>query len=370
MLTGNSICFIKKMTKSYLATFILITIVNITCSYAQPSSSLVQQKSPVIGAYYFEGWAGSTLYFPNSKEPWVQNAPTHLSKRLVEEFPQRQPVWGWRDDSPAIMERQISLAADNGLSFFAFDWYRRGKFSVKESSKIIDDPLNSGLKLFLTAPNNTKLKFCLLVANHGEMEIKNIEQWKQVVDIWLPYLKHPQYLRVDGKPLLIILVPSSNHKEGLALLQKEAVKAGLPGVAVAAVGGGSPDIGYSYKTHYNILPKNRFNPEAHSYADMIAAGRSAWSGSTKQPYIPVVTSGWDKRPWEGPTGLNQPVGTYYPDRSPQQFKQFLNYAIHWMNDNPHQTTSERIILVWRRRLHRSNAWRPRRGVSESNSFDC
>ena len=36
---------------------------------------------------------------------------------------QREPVWGWRDDRLEIMERQIDLAADNGIAFFAFCWY-------------------------------------------------------------------------------------------------------------------------------------------------------------------------------------------------------------------------------------------------------
>src|SRR5690606_38651836 len=78
-----------------------------------------------IGAYYFDGWAGRNIHANDPNEPWAKNAPSHLTRRMLKEFPQREPVWGWRDDSLAIMERQIDLAADNGIDFFLFCWYWR-----------------------------------------------------------------------------------------------------------------------------------------------------------------------------------------------------------------------------------------------------
>ncbi|MCL4484391.1 MAG: hypothetical protein M1445_17575, partial [Bacteroidetes bacterium] len=86
-----------------------------------------QGKKPQlkVGAYYFDGWAGQNRKASDPNEPWAKNAPTNLSRRMVEEFPEREPVWGWRDDSQAIMERQIDLAADNGIEFFLFCWYWR-----------------------------------------------------------------------------------------------------------------------------------------------------------------------------------------------------------------------------------------------------
>jgi hypothetical protein len=74
-----------------------------------------------LGAYYFDGWAGKSPHA--GKAEWAKDAPTHLTKRMLDEFPDREPVWGWRDDTPAVMERQIDLAADHGIAFFAFCWY-------------------------------------------------------------------------------------------------------------------------------------------------------------------------------------------------------------------------------------------------------
>src|SRR5208283_1121446 len=48
------------------------------------------------GAYYFDGWTGKS---------------NHLTPRLRDEFFDREPVWGWRDDSLPVVERQIDCAA-------------------------------------------------------------------------------------------------------------------------------------------------------------------------------------------------------------------------------------------------------------------
>jgi len=336
----------KIKLKSYSIMYCMVLLAVFSTADAASTSIAQHNKKITVGAYYFEGWSGQSLFFNPDTEPWAKNAPTHLTKRLIEEFPEREPIWGWRDDSKEIMERQIDLAADSGLSFFAFNWYRRDNIQVLKSQKQFDDPLNKGLELFLKAKNNTKLKFCLHVANHPGFEISGIEQWKQMVDIWIPYLKHKQYQWVDGKPLIIILVPSDANKDGLAYLQTAALKAGLPGVAVAGVDGGSKESGYSFRTHYNILPLESSMSEQRKYSEIVATGRRVWRGSAEQPYIPVVTSGWDKRPWEGPTGLNQTYGSYFPDRTPEQFAGFLINAAIWMDEHPGQTTAERIVLIY------------------------
>ena len=59
-----------------------------------------------------------------------------------------------------------------------------------------------------------------------------------------------------------------------------------------------------------------------------------------------MTVGWDKRPWEGPQGLNQKEGWYYTDRTPEQFEAFLKDAVKWMNNSTNYTTKERIILLY------------------------
>lgn len=76
----------------------------------------------MVGACYFDGWAGKHRLADT--EVWAKDAPTHLTERMLDEFPDREPIWGWRDDRQDVMEQQIDLAADHGIAFFAFCWYR------------------------------------------------------------------------------------------------------------------------------------------------------------------------------------------------------------------------------------------------------
>lgn len=312
------------------------------------SLSLAAEAAPKpraqIGAYYFDGWAGKHKLA--DKEAWAKDAPTHLSKRMLDEFPDREPLWGWRDDSPQVMKRQIDLAADHGLAFFAFCWYWH-----PTAEEVAADEKHTGINLFVNAPNNERMKFCLLIANHAGYVIKGAENWRRATTFWMPYLKHKQYLTVGGKPLVIIFDPSTGDKEGLAAAQDEARKGSLPGLAIAACGSASPDLGYTHTTRYNIVPGYTAGEEEHKFAELTEVHKRAWAGRPEQPHIPCIIAGWDCRPWEGPTGglwggPGKKPGWYYPDRTPEAFAAHLRDAIAWMDKHPEQATAERLAVIY------------------------
>lgn len=299
------------------------------------------QPRATVGAYYFDGWSGTSSRWQDDPAWTALNPPTHLTKRMIEEFAEREPVWGWRDDSLEIMERQIDLAADHGIAFFAFCWYWN-----RDPEQVAADPKHTGLRLFLKARNNHRMKFCLLVANHGGYLFEDADDWAKAAEAWLPYFKNPQHLTVGDKPLVIIFNAQNADKEGLARLQAAAREAGLPGVAVAGCGGGDPQLGFTHRTHYNIVPGYAAGSEEHKFADLVEAHQRAWHGSPEQPYIPTLSVGWDKRPWEGERGLGQKPGWYFTDRTPAQLAAGVASAIEWMDRHPEQTTAERLVLLY------------------------
>lgn len=70
----------------------------------------------------------------------------------------RVPMWGYEDESdPAVMAKKIDAAADHGLTGFIFDWYWH------DDGPFLDRCFERG---FLHAPNNDRLKFALMWANH------------------------------------------------------------------------------------------------------------------------------------------------------------------------------------------------------------
>jgi hypothetical protein len=332
------------------ATYLLLlaAAVNVLAADQPRHSGLAAATSPqpskaraTVGAYYFDGWAGSSERWRDDPQWTRLNPPTHLTRRLLEEFADREPAWGWRDDTLDVMERQIALAADHGISFFAFCWYWN-----KDPQKLERDPKHTGLRLFLQAKNNNRMKFCLLVANHAGYLFQDAGDWAKAAEGWLPYFKHPQHVAVDGKPLAIIFNPRNADQAGLAEVQAVARKAGVPGVAIAACGGGDANVSFTHSTHYNIVPGYAAPPEARKYDELIEAHQRAWRGTRQRPYLPTLTVGWDKRPWEGERGLGQKPGWYFPDRTPGQFAAALESAIAWMDAHPDQTTAERIVMLY------------------------
>ena len=310
-----------------------------------------QKKPATIGVYYFDGWAGQNDRTAPGQdwadEPWANTAPTHLSKRFVEEFSGREPLWGWRDDTQEIMERQIDLAADHGVDFFLFCWFWHDNKSSFNQTAIENCSYHTSMELYLKAKNKKRLQYSLLIANHEGFEIIGADNWKRAVKFWAKYFKDPQYIKVDGKPLVVIFNTKSGvTEEDLAVMQETAKNEGFKdGLTIAGCGAkGKP--GFSHSTHYNIFPGYIADSEEHKFEEIVNATKAEWTGTEQQPYIPVLTAGWDKRPWEGEQGLRQPEGWYFPDSSPEKFKNFLTDAIQWMDDNPKKTTKERLVLIY------------------------
>jgi hypothetical protein len=315
------------------------------------SNNAIGQTKPrlEVGAYYYDGWSGRNAKADDPNEPWAKNAPRQLNRRFVEEFGDREPVWGWRDDSQAIMERQIDLAADNGIKFFAFCWYWRDSNGPINTAAIENAPAHNSMYLYLKAKNKNRIKFCLLVANHQGAEIKGTDNWGKATEYWMQYFNDPQYVKVDSKPLVIIFSIGGIDNDAIARMQEVSKKQGLKGGLSIAGCGNTANKNFNFRTHYNMNPGYVAGHEEHKYSELVAAHVKNWNGTEKQPYIPEITVGWDKRPWEDKSGNGQggaKQGWYFPDRTPEQFKSFLTDAIKWMDEHPTQTTKERIVLIY------------------------
>ena len=275
----------------------LLTSVMLALPAAQAADAPASAPRLKLGAYYFAGWSGKSPYDDGSvSNAWAKGMPTHFTRKLGTDFAGRTPVWGWREDAPGITERQIDLAADHGLAFFAYCWYFKDSKGPINVEKIEQHPLHEPMKKFMSARNNTRMEFCLLVANHKGSEITGSEAWKQAADYWLKhYFGHPRYLRMDGKPLVIIFSPKGSDKAGLAYLQEAARKAGFPGVWVAGCGNVKAEDGYQLATAYNTRPVKDAEGKAFdletSYPFKLLAdwNVAAWSGTsqTALPRIPL-----------------------------------------------------------------------------------
>lgn len=305
-----------------------------------------------MGAYYFAGWSGKCPYDDGTPEnEWAKGMPTHYTKKLATVYSNRTPVWGWRDDTVELMERQIDLAADHGVAWFSFCWYWADNKGPINIPAIEEDSKHLPMRLFMQARNNDRMEFCLLVANHGGFEIIGTDAWKQAAEYWMTIFKHPRYLRMGGKPVLVIFNPRGSDKEGLAYLQQLAVKEGFPGVEVAACGKGAPEDGFSLKTFYNVTPDGTWSENVsvkHPYREIVEANTKAWKGSAEQPLIPLITQGWDKRPWENPDGFGSgtSVTWYFEKATPAEFEGLVRKLAEWMEANPAQVNKDNLAIIY------------------------
>jgi hypothetical protein len=302
----------------------------------------------LVGAYYFGGWShGQT-----------NNLTSVLTQGPLRKF---EPLIGWYDDSQAQVDRAIDQAAGAGIGFFAFDWYNlaRDRYDT-------DLSLNEGLKYYLSSRHRSRLKFCINFVDQAPF-IPSAHEWPSIVHIWIThYFRQPDYVRVNGKPLFIIFSPehmreifggSQNVHRALAYLRAAAVRAGLPGVTIAVGATVTPhanpyhviqfrEEGYDVTTGYNYhaVGDEQYRSPA-PYSALMQENEQMWTRvatTLPEPYIPVITMGWDQRF----SAREQRTAIVYAGRTPAQFTCYAAAARRWIDANPTHTVRERIVLVF------------------------
>ena len=290
------------------------------------SSNLFAQNV-LVGAYYFDGWSGTTPY-QNSIFFTNNNTPSHVTDKLYLNFPEREPIWGWRDDDVKIMEKQIDLAADNGIDFFMFCWYYQEKNKHIDTVAIQNLSLNTSLNLFLKAKNKHRVKFSILIANHEGFEIDNKEGWIETIQFLSKhYFCDQQYLSFENKPVLDFFDSPSAHKYINSI--RETVKSnGYKNLCYFSNGKFYSDC--EINGWYNIREKESGQSTKRNYQSLISYVESCWWKSKDWNVVPIVMAGWDKRPWE----LKETT-IFYTNRTPRKFgRHFRNALLNVKKCNP------------------------------------
>lgn len=125
------------------------------------------------------------------------------------------PLWGYEpEDNPIVVARKIDAALAAGINVFMYDWY------WYQGRPFLEGALNNG---FLKAPNNQRMKFFLMWANHvvdnlwnnkvgspknnkiiWSADVSFEEFTKVLVPRFIEYFKKPNYYKIDNKPLFAV----------------------------------------------------------------------------------------------------------------------------------------------------------------------
>ncbi|MBA4388872.1 MAG: hypothetical protein C0404_12890 [Verrucomicrobia bacterium] len=320
-----------------------------------------------VGCYYFPNYHVDPRNEKVHGSGWsewqlVEHAHPHFEGHVQPKI----PLWGFDDESdPAAMAQRIDAAANHGVDFFIFDWY------WYDDGPFLERGLEKG---FLKAKNNSRMKFCLMWANHDWQNI-HPAKYKQQGKTLYPgvikpetfttimdhaietYFKHPSHFMVNGCPYFSIYELGTFVKSfGTVQKAREALDefrgrtkfAGFPDIHLNGVVWGSPilpgeskptnlgqlvaDLGFDSTTSYvwvhhwspgkfHTVPYETVRDQYFKFWDKALT-------TFKVPYYPNVTMGWDSSPrtvqseiWEA--GAGYPFTPIIDGNTPAAFREAL-----------------------------------------------
>ena len=268
------------------------------------------KTSARVGVYIFPGWYRNT----GTTDYDYSNHDEESEWRLIAEFAHPRPVLGFYDDSlPEVNDWHIHWAIEAGISWFAFDWY----WNAGETRLIWS--LEKG---FLEADYNEQMDFCIHWCNHGldwrePLDFSSAALVEMVTYMVEHYFTRPNYLTIDGRPVLMIwdimsvfeanggeeafaeqVLPRLNaicHDHGLEDLYLIHVH-NAPQM-LAAVRTGDAITGYSYAHLTTTTPFGL--PGSAPYAELVEALPGHWDMIMQRAQLPFIVgtqSGWDSTP--------------------------------------------------------------------------
>jgi len=270
----------------------------------------IQADRPLVGVNYFAGWWEE---MPNK---WHGHGWTAQEPDWRPLHPERVPTTG-AYNVQATMDREIAAASNHGVDFFSILWYypQPGGKHQQEAER-----LNRGLQTYLASTNAGLMSFMVEYCNAEAFSATNDEQWSACVATWLPALRHPSALRVDGR--LVFKVHDASRfvmGNGADAVRCRRQLDELRG-AVRAVGLGEMVIGcgvmsrtkvapdaviakvFDFTATYMSIPEVDVREAEHPYDALAAEARAARAlhAGDPIPWMPYLAAGWNPRPWTHP----------------------------------------------------------------------
>jgi len=255
--------------------------------FAAKASAEERAARPLVGAIRWDAWTGGEI--TQQVERTLGPAKYHFRLPWFAEVP--GPDRARIDGSPqAVMDREIGFAADAGLDYWAFLIYGQ------------NSSMSAALAQYLKSEKKQRVKFCVIL--HGSLSAAP-EQWPDERERLVRLMREPTYLKVLGdRPLVYMFhdgFVTSDKVGRLKELREAAGQAGLNPYMVymgwnpkADFQAASP-VGFDAVSAYAFSSSGRFD----RYEQLAqATEQSYWQAAltAKVPLIPLVTTGWDKRP--------------------------------------------------------------------------
>jgi len=301
-------------------------------------------------------------------------------------WPERKPLLGYYPEGESwVAARHLGWAAEAGIDFFVYNWYWTGR-----------PYLEHALRAYLSLKNHHGVRFAIMWVNHPPFQ-RSAKDWRKILFYWKKnYFSHPEYLRLQGQPLVLIFSPRKFRKE-LSGWQKAAriiaemkkLAGGLFLVACLNRPATYEKLGllvlegYDAVTAYNYVGYS--GPRVDTYENLIRFYRKTWEdyasklreinlflAGQKAPeleeviarlrrerrhkkalesflalkgsgrkllYLVPTIPGWDDRPWKGREAFVRLGST------PAKFARHLTEARHFVSSHRKEGTVLPVVLI-------------------------
>lgn len=292
-----------------------------------------------------------------------------VQKRNPGHYWDRKPLWGYVNEAdPSVMSMEIEQATKHGVNVFIFDWY------WYDGRPFMETTLDNG---FLKADNVDKMQFYLMWANHDVVNVwdTRLADVKENNVIWTgkvdrqefekickrnieKYFKHPQYYKIEGKPVFMIYdIPQliaglggiEETADALNWFKEETIKSGFPGLDLqitmwsinlnySGFDAGkttNPEntfvkkLGFTSATHYQFAHFINVNEDYNVIMDTVEKEWARIDSSYDFTYYPHISVGWDNSPRTG-------VSAVVKNNTPENFEKALRKAKAFVDRQPGQ----------------------------------
>ncbi len=264
-------------------------------------------KEILVGVEYFNGW------WKNSPK-WITDGVDWRPQ-----YPSRIPLLG-EVNSQETMDKEIKAASEYGVDFFSILWYYHG--NAMDKTDMDHQQINDAVKFFTNSPFTGRMKFMIELCNHAPFAIITDEDWDKCMDVCISAMKHPDYLRIDGRAALKIHNGhqffndnSSSIPRSKQILQRIRRKARDEGagellIALGTYGTNPVDGQHIFMQMGEVdatmqymdtteLPQRE---EDYPYEELTAFAKKfrAIRENDAINWVPYFPAGWNPKPWRDP----------------------------------------------------------------------
>ncbi len=241
-----------------------------------------RSKQVTIGAIRWDAWSGGDV----TKQVERTLGPKKYHDRLpwFSEVINDSTVsinGGYQE----VMDREIGFAASAGLDYWAFVLYDRNM------------SMSEGLKLYLESEQREKINFCLIL--HSTLASKGPDwpiERNRIIDL----MNEPGYQTVlGGRPLVYAFMGGGFPFERFQELREEAQKSGLDPYYVFMGWNPEEDYKQTRGKGFDAVSNYAAGGNMPFFTDLAQKVENRYwenAAGSETPYIPLVTTGWDKSP--------------------------------------------------------------------------